>query len=467
MARCFALVWILLSLPLMSRAAPLWQETSAKSTSRAEKAGTLPDFTKMAQRSTAAVVAVATLQHGSKGDDPIKDLLDPHKSEEDQKGLGSGFFIHPDGYLVTNAHVVEGASKLTISAMVNGRQREYFGRVIGADKPSDVALLKVDPEDGETFATLPLGDSDELQVAEWVAAIGNPYGLAHSITVGVVSYKGRTDVMPSGHDGYYDYVQTDASINPGNSGGPLLNSRGEVVAIANAVNAVGQGIGFAIPINMAKQVLMPLFREGRVHRSWMGITVEDLTPELARRLRAPKDLTGVVVSEVVDGAPGAKAGLKVGDVITAFNGVRVDDAQRLRWMSAVSGAGHQVPVTVQRGSRVEQLKLELGTMPDPEPATTVPQPIEMGMLVREVDVPTARSAGLALPFGAAVREVKPGSAASRAGVLQGDVILKVDDAEVNTPGTLARAMARLDSGTTARLVLRRGEQTVFLGLRKP
>jgi serine protease Do len=466
MAHRFALLWLLLVAPFASRASPLWQETSARSAARTDKAGTLPDFTRMAQRSTAAVVAVATLQHGSKGDDPIKDLLDPHKGD-DQKGLGSGFFIHPDGYLVTNAHVVEGASKLTITALVNGRSRDYFGRVIGADKPTDVALLKVEPEDGETFPTLPLGDSDELQVAEWVAAIGNPYGLAHSITVGVVSYKGRTDVMPAGHDGYYDYVQTDASINPGNSGGPVLNGRGEVVAIANAVNAVGQGIGFAIPINMAKQVLMPLFREGRVHRSWMGVTVEELTPELARNFQVPKNVAGVLVSEVVDGAPGAKAGLKVGDVITAFNGTRVDDAQRLRWMSAVTGAGHQVPLTVQRRGKVEQLKLELAPMPEAEPATTAPQPIELGMLVREVDVPIARSAGLALPFGAAVREVKPGSAASRAGVLQGDVILKVDDAEVSSPGALSRAMTKLDSGTTARLVLRRGEQTVFLGLRKP
>jgi serine protease Do len=466
MALRFGWIGLAAVLPMAAQAVPLWQEAGAKSPARAEKSSTLPDFARMVQRASPAVVAVSTLQRSEKSDDPIKDLLDPHKSD-DQKGLGSGFFIHSDGYLVTNAHVVEGATKLTVTALVNGRSRDYFGRVIGSDRQTDVALIKVDPEDGETFATLLLGDSDELQVAEWVAAIGNPYGLAHSVTVGVVSYKGRTDVMPAGHDGYYDYVQTDASINPGNSGGPVLNGRGEVVAIANAVNAVGQGIGFAIPINMAKHVLPSLFQEGRVRRSWMGVTVEELTPEVARTYRLSKEQSGVLVSEVVDGAPGARAGVKVGDVITSFNGSRVDDAQRLRWLAAVSGAGRSVPVTVLRGGRTEQLTLQLAPMPEAEPISSVPQPLELGMVVREVDVPIARSAGLALPFGAAVREVKPGSAASQAGVQRGDVILKVDDAEVNTPAALTRAIGRVDSGTVARLVLRRGEQTVFLGLRKP
>jgi serine protease Do len=466
MALRFGWIGLAAVLPLAAQAVPLWQEAGVKGPARAEKSTALPDFARMVQRASPAVVAVSTLQRSEKGDDPIKDLLDPHKSD-DQKGLGSGFFIHSDGYLVTNAHVVEGATKLTVTALVNGRSRDYFGRVIGTDRQTDVALIRIDPEDGESFATLSLGDSDELQVAEWVAAIGNPYGLAHSVTVGVVSYKGRTDVMPAGHDGYYDYVQTDASINPGNSGGPVLNGRGEVVAIANAVNAVGQGIGFAIPINMAKHVLPSLFQEGRVRRSWMGVTVEELTPEVARNHRLSKEQSGVLVSEVVDGAPGAKAGVKVGDVITSFNGSQVDDAQRLRWMAAVGGAGRSVPVTVLRGGRTEQLTLQLAPMPEAEPIASVPQPLELGMVVREVDVPIARSAGLALPFGAAVREVKPGSAASQAGVQRGDVILKVDDAEVNTPAALTRAIGRVDSGTVVRLVLRRGEQTVFLGLRKP
>lgn len=466
MALRFGWIGLAAVLPFAAQAVPLWQEAGAKGPVRVEKSSTLPDFARMVQRASPAVVAVSTIQRSEKGDDPIKDLLDPHKSD-DQKGLGSGFFIHSDGYLVTNAHVVEGATKLTVTALVNGRSRDYFGRVIGSDRQTDVALIRIDPEDGESFATLSLGDSDELQVAEWVAAIGNPYGLAHSVTVGVVSYKGRTDVMPAGHDGYYDYVQTDASINPGNSGGPVLNNRGEVVAIANAVNAVGQGIGFAIPINMAKHVLPSLFQEGRVRRSWMGVTVEELTPEVARSHRLSKEQSGVLVSEVVDGAPGAKAGVKVGDVITSFNGSQVDDAQRLRWLAAVGGAGRSVPVTVLRGGRTEQLTLQLAPMPEAEPIASVPQPLELGMVVREVDVPIARSAGLALPFGAAVREVKPGSAASQAGVQRGDVILKVDDAEVNTPAALTRAIGRVDSGTVVRLVLRRGEQTVFLGLRKP
>ncbi|MBI5549718.1 MAG: trypsin-like peptidase domain-containing protein, partial [Deltaproteobacteria bacterium] len=314
LSRLVVAVVALLAAPGAASPGSLWEEavtpTKAAKPERehAERASTLPDFNQLAQRATGAVVAISTVEQRDPGDDPIKDLLDPKKSES-QKGLGSGFFVNSEGYIVTNAHVVEGATRITVTARIDGHNREYPVRVIGFDRPTDVGLIKIESENGEVFPTLPLGNSDQIQVAEWVAAVGNPYGLAHSVTVGVVSYKGRTDVAPAGRDGYYDYIQTDASINPGNSGGPLLNTRGEVVGIANAVNAVGQGIGFAVPINMAKQVLGSLLEEGRVRRSWLGVTVEDLTPEVARDLELSSSLAGVLVSGVVEGGPAARAGV--------------------------------------------------------------------------------------------------------------------------------------------------------------
>lgn len=455
-------VWALLT-PGWAGAAPLWEEGGGASSG--PSSGTLPDFSRLAERSIEAVVSISTLEDPDPGDDPIKNLLEP--KSEPQKGLGSGFFINPDGYLVTNAHVVEETSGLTVTVRRRGHRREYQARVVGTDQATDVALLKIDPEEGERFVTLPLGDSDGLKVAEWVAAIGNPYGLSHSFTVGVVSYMGRTDVAPAGREGYYDYIQTDASINPGNSGGPLINLRGEVVGVANAVNAVGQGIGFAVPIRMVKQVLMPLLTEGRVRRSWIGITVRDLTPELAREHGLPAALAGVLVSEVVEGGPGAAAGLAVGDVLTAFDGTPVDDAQRLRWLAAVSGAGRDIGLALTRGEKTIKTRVTLGAMPEVEPIRLAPQPLELGFLVEEVDVPRARAAGLALPRGAAVREVRPDSPAEAAGLRKGDVILKAGDRVIRGPKALTRALSRLSSGESSHLVLRRNGQTVFLSLRKP
>ncbi|HEY3452889.1 MAG TPA: trypsin-like peptidase domain-containing protein [Myxococcales bacterium] len=459
-------------------AAPLWEEgvqhtkasseaaASKEGRDHAEKATTLPDFTRLAEHAMGAVVSISTLEQKEPSDDPIKGLLDPHKGEA-QKGLGSGFFVNAQGYIVTNAHVVEGASQVKVTVRVDGHHREYPVRVVGFDRATDVALLKIEAQDGEAFPTLPLGNSDELQVAEWVAAVGNPYGLSHSVTVGVVSYKGRTDVAPAGHDGYYDYIQTDASINPGNSGGPLLNARGEVIGIANAVNAVGQGIGFAVPINMAKQVLGELLDEGRVRRSWLGVTVEDLTPEVARDLDLPPSLAGVLVSAVVEGGPGAGAGLRSGDVITEFNGVAVDDAQRLRWLAATAGIGKTVSLAWQHSGHASKGSARLAAMPEAEPTTKGPQPIALGLLVREVDVPKARKENLALPLGACVREVKPDSPAQKAGLKEGDVILKVNDQNIEAPGGLNRALSRVESGGFARLVLRRNGETLFLAMKKP
>ncbi|MFN7131223.1 MAG: trypsin-like peptidase domain-containing protein [Myxococcales bacterium] len=446
--------------PLHASAKGLWQDAPAR---KGQKLQTLPDFTRLAHDAMGAVVSISTLQP-TEGDESLKDLLGEAR-DESQKGIGSGFFVRPDGYIVTNAHVVENATEILVSVQRNGRLEEYPARVIGSDAPTDVALLKV--ESDRPFPTLPLGDSDKLMVAEWVAAIGNPFGLSHSVTVGVVSFKGRTDVTPAGREGYYDYIQTDASINPGNSGGPLLDSHGAVIGIANAVNASGQGIGFAIPINMAKQVLEPLMRNGQVQRSWLGITVQDITPEVARVLGLPGAVTGVVVSDVVEGSPGHKAGLQVGDLITEFNGQQVNDAHRLRWLASIGGVGTDIPLVARRGGKTAKFHATLAALPNAAPAEDIPQPIEWGLVVRSVDVPTARTQGLALPFGARVQEVKPGSSAAKAGLKPGDVILKVDDYAIRVPRMLSRALQRVDEGSISRFVVRRAGETVFLNLPRP
>ncbi len=418
--------------------APLWRE------GRVEKerlgAASLPDFSRVAERARAAVVSIATVQQSEIADLPLLSRLAPkERPPEVQRGLGAGFLIHPDGFFVTNGHVIDGAAQVVVTVRREGRPREYQARLLGLDRATDIALMRLDSE-GEQFPTLPLGDSDRLQVAEWIAVLGNPYGLFQSISVGVVSYVGRTDVSPAGRDGYFDYVQTDAPINPGNSGGPLIDLSGEVVAIANAVNAVGQGIGFAIPINMAKRILGPLFLAGRVERSWLGVGVDELTSESAERLGLPLSQGGVLITEVGAQTPAARAGLKVGDVLTAFDGAQVDDAQRLRWLSAMAGVGHKAELVAMRGGQPMKLSAKLEAMPEERKLLLDPRLSELGLVVSEVDVPTARSAGLALPFGACVKHVREGSRAWRAGLREGDLILKVDEREVRSPSSLARAL---------------------------
>jgi serine protease Do len=224
-----------------------------------------------------------------------------------------------------------------------------------------VALLKIDA--GHPLPTVPLGDSDRVLVAEWVLVIGSPFGLDHTVTKGIVSHTGRTDISPVGRPGSYDFIQTDASINPGNSGGPILNLRGEVIGIATAVNATGQGIGFAIPINMAKEIVGQLRDKGRVVRSWLGVAVREapLEPGLVKA-------GGVLVTEVANGGPAAAAGLRVGDVITGFQGHDIRNSGRLRWYVSTAGVGREVEVKLRRGGSERSVRVWLAQVPAAEEA---------------------------------------------------------------------------------------------------
>ena len=352
MAAWAALIVATLALagPEPHRAKPLYSETKSPAPPGAVSA--LPDLSHLAESALPAVVGVITTAAAPPGakDGELKDLFDK-LNDGPRKGIGSGFVVHRDGWVVTNAHVVEGSSTIEVDF---GKGRRLPARVVGADTESDIALLKV--ESGTPLATLPFGDSDRIAIAEWVLVFGSPFGLDHSVTLGIVSHTGRADISPVGRPGTYDFIQTDASINPGNSGGPVLNLRGEVIGIATAVNATGQGIGFAIPINMVKEVISQLREHGRVVRSWLGVAVRDPSPS-----DPPQ---GVVVTEVETGGPAAAAGMKVGDVITGFEGHDISTPARLRWYVSTAGVGRSVEVRLRRGRGAEQaVRVSLAEVP--------------------------------------------------------------------------------------------------------
>ena len=275
------------------------------------------------------------------------------------EGLGTAFVYDPDGFLLTNNHVIEDATDVMVS-FSDGH--EFKGTVVGRDKHTDIAVLKIDKTG---LASVPLGDSDAIDVGDWVVAIGNPFGLSHTVSAGILSAKGRTrdDVKGLDPSGYFNFLQTDASINPGNSGGPLLNARGEVVGINAAVRANANSIGFAIPINMVKQLLPTLLRDGKLRRSAIGVEVDPLNPTDATRLHRP-DRKGAWVTRVLAGGPAERAGLSADDVIVAFDGKPIDGPNELRWLASIAGVNKVATVRVARSERTFDLRVTLGELAD-------------------------------------------------------------------------------------------------------
>jgi serine protease Do len=283
------------------------------------------------------------------------------------EGLGTAFVYDPEGFLLTNNHVIEDATDIVVG-FVDGRDLKAV--VVGRDKSTDVAVLKVE-EKG--LPSLPLGDSDAIEVGDWVVAIGNPFGLSHTVSAGILSAKDRTrdDVKGLDPSGYFNFLQTDASINPGNSGGPLLNLRGEVVGINSAVRANANSIGFAIPINMVRQLLPMLLRDGKVRRSAVGVVVDALNPIEAGRLKRP-DRKGAWVKSVIPGGPADRAGVAPDDVIVAFDGTAVSDPNQLRWLASIAGVNKVVTVRIARLDRIFEVRLTLGELPGPSDESDEP-----------------------------------------------------------------------------------------------
>ncbi len=339
-------------------------------------------FVSVAERVRPAVVHIGTVQvarsrrppaiPGPFADDPaFKDFFDqffgrgPGRREEfHQPGLGSGVIIDKRGYVLTNLHVVRGADGVTVRL---ASKEEFRGRIVGTDAKTDLAVIRFEPTVPLTVAAL--GDSDTLRVGEWAIAIGNPFGLDQTVTVGVVSATGRADV---GIATYENFIQTDASINPGNSGGPLVNLKGEVIGINTAIVATGQGIGFAIPANMVKRVTSQLIDRGRVTRGWIGVAMQPLTPELAQALGL-RDTHGAVVARVYPGSPAAAAGLQQNDVIVTFGGATVDDYHHLQRLSADAEVGKAVTVGIVRNRERRNVQLTVSEAPD-RAGTDAPAP---------------------------------------------------------------------------------------------
>jgi serine protease Do len=297
------------------------------------------------------------------------------KVHQQGKGLGTGFVVDKDGTILTNNHVVaEGGNEAQSISVKLSSGKELPARVVGRDQPTDIAVIHIDPK-GLDLKPLTLGDSDLMEVGDWVVAIGNPFGLEHTVSQGIISAKGRTkDDVPLDPSGFYDFLQTDASINPGNSGGPLLSLKGEVIGINSAIRANANGVGFAIPINMVKQLIPMLLRDGHVSRSAIGVRIADIR-ELSDDDKRDLKITGekgAVIEYVAGGGPADRAGIKVGDVITAFDGKDVSRGKELQWMASTTGVGKTVTVRIQREGKPQDVKITLGVLDTPTPRRVAP-----------------------------------------------------------------------------------------------
>jgi serine protease Do len=375
-------------------------------------------------------------------------------------GQGSGFIISKDGYILTNNHVVGDADKVTVK-LVDGR--EFTAKTIGTDPHSDVAVIKID---SENLPMLSLGDSDAIEVGEWVVAIGNPFGLSHTLTVGVVSAKGRSSV---GIADYENFIQTDAAINPGNSGGPLVDLDGRVVGMNTAIFSSSggyMGIGFAIPINMAKAIKDQLIQTGSVIRGYLGIIIQDLTPDLAKSFGL-EDHKGILVSQVTEDSPADKAGLKQGDVILEFAGKPVEKVGPFRNLVSLKTPGSKEKITVLRDGKRETLSITIGKLPDEGLTTTAASHSmdKLGFTVQTLTPDLARRFGIQDEMGVVVTRVTPDSAAAMAGINPGTIIKEVNRKPVNDTDDFSRAIAQTAEKGTVLLLIKDGQYTRYVALR--
>jgi len=383
----------------------------------------------------------------------------PQRPRRSVRSMGSGFIINPAGYIVTNNHVVEGATDIRVK-IDDGR--EMAGTVVGRDPKTDLALLKVE---ATGLPVIPLGDSTQLQVGEPVMAIGNPFGLERTVTTGIVSATGRV----IGQGPYDDFIQTDASINPGNSGGPLINSRGQAVGINAAIfsqSGGSVGIGFAIPVNQAKSVVTQLVASGKVTRGWLGVTIQPLTAELAKGFNVTEG-TGALVAGVQDGSPAARAGVRAGDIITHYDGQKVATSADLPKLVAATAVGRQVPVTVVREGKKVALNVTVAQMDEPgQPVVAQAEEAKgpLGLTVETVTPSIAKELKLSEPRGVIVRGVRSGSPAENAGIRAGDVITEVDRQAVADAAQMKHALERHPKGAPVIVMVRRDGTSLYVAL---
>ncbi len=426
-----------------------------------------PAWVQLAKELKPAVVNISTKRVQESGPDTSQLPDDPQFREFFKQffggqqrrtvhSLGSGFIVNADGYIVTNNHVVDGASDVRVK-LADGR--EMPAKVLGHDAKTDLALVKVD---AKNLPVIPLGDSSQLQVGEPVMAIGNPFGLEQTVTTGIVSATGRV----IGEGPYDDFIQTDASINPGNSGGPLINDRGEAVGINAAIvsqSGGSVGIGFAIPVNLAKPVVAQLATSGHVTRGYLGVGIQSLTPELAKTFGIA-DGHGALVASVVPESPAAKAGVKAGDVITEYNGRKIAKSDELPRVVAATPTGKQVSVTVLRDGKPVTLDVRVAALPDEQPRQEAKaEQGGLGLSVQNITPDLASQLHTKAP-GVVVRGVKDGSKAASAGFQPGDVIAEVDHHPVKNVQDMTQALAKHRAGSPTLFLVQRGGQSLFLAV---
>jgi serine protease Do len=379
------------------------------------------------------------------------------KGEPPQRGVGSGVIVDSHGFVLTNHHVIERADEIEVT-LADGRT--FRGIVIGRDPKTDLAVVKVDADQELPAATL--GDSDNVKVGQWAIAIGNPFGLGHSLTVGVISGIGRGEL---GLSTFEDYIQTDASINPGNSGGPLLNIGGEVIGINTAINPIGRGIGFAIPINMAKEVMQQLVENGRVVRGYLGVVIQTLSPELASKFEVDEH-GGVLVGDILRGSPAEYAGLKRGDVILDFAGRPVHKMQELQRLVASTRPGTPIRLRVLRDRQEQLVALEIGELKDLEPKAE-PAGSRFGLTLDGVTKELVKQFNLKIDEGVVITNVESGGPAARDGLRKGDVILEIERTPVTNMDTFKNVVSKLNSSDHVLLLIVREERSFYTILHAP
>lgn len=453
---------------------------------------TLPSFVKLAEKLGPVVVNISTTQSRSRnqpgaepfkpparepfggrdpfgGNDPSNEFWrrffgDQFRTPEGpqstpRRALGSGFIIDQKGLIVTNNHVVENAEKIMVKL---SDEREFSAKVVGRDPQTDIAVIQIENGKGN-FPVAPLGDSTRLQVGEWVVAMGSPFGLDNTLTVGIVSAKGRH----IGAGNYDNFIQTDASINPGNSGGPLINLRGEVVGINTAIfsqSGGNLGIGFAIPISLAKEILPELIKGGKVTRGWLGVSIQRVTPELAESLGLEKS-QGALVSDVIEGGPAAIAGIKTGDVIVEYNGNKVAESNQVPILVARTKVGKAVNVTVMREKKQIPITVKIGELKDQKIVASGPKEGKLGLTVQDLTPQLAESLGISRTNGVVVTVVQPQSVASEAGLRRGDVILELNQKAITNSNSFQKAVNEAKPDSNLLFLIRRGDSNLFLALK--
>lgn len=440
---------------------------------------TFDSFREIAREMTPGVVNISTSKviKRSRSRDPFRDFFGDDMFErffgpqagperQTQRSLGSGFVVDKEGYILTNRHVVEGADQISVTL---ANQKRYEAKLVGKDARTDVALLRIEPK--ESLTVLELGDSDQVEMGEWAMAVGNPFGLGgNSVTVGVISYKGRPLNLGS-QQTPIDMIQTDASINPGNSGGPLINTRGQVIGINTLIITQGvpqsAGVGFAVPINVAREILPQLREKGKVTRGWLGVQIQVVSEDMARSLKL-KEAKGALVSDVSSGSPAEKAGVRPGDVVVGVDGRRVEDNGDLSRYIASRKPGTAVKLEILRENSEKTILVTLGTFPEEaaDEAGSQPGKSRLGMTLRDLTPEIAER--LELPRGskgAVVMDLEAGEAAEDSGLQRGDVIVSVNGNPVSDVDSFEAEIDKARKDGIARLRVRRGEGHLFLILK--